>query len=109
MSDTRKVLRVSGPDTEHFLQGLVTNDVALLKDGLVYAALLTPQGKYRADFFLVPDGEDILVDVAEGLAEGLARALTMYKLPDVAIYFLLPDLKKMKADAINPLVNKLFE
>ncbi|WP_289155053.1 folate-binding protein [uncultured Salipiger sp.] len=80
MSDTRKVLRVSGPDTEHFLQGLVTNDVALLKDGLVYAALLTPQGKYRADFFLVPDGEDILVDVAEGLAEGLARALTMYKL-----------------------------
>lgn len=81
MSDTqRKVLRISGPDALHFLQGLVTNDVGKLKDGLVYAALLTPQGKYRADFFLVPDGEDILIDVAAPLADELMRALSMYKL-----------------------------
>ena len=76
----RRILRLSGPETEEFLQGLITNDTAGLKDGLVYAALLTPQGKFIADFFLLRDCEDILLDVAEDLAEDLARRLTMFKL-----------------------------
>ena len=76
----RTLLRLSGPDTKDFLQGLVTNDVARLSDGIVYAAMLTPQGKYRADFFLVPDGDDVLIDVATPLAAGLKQALSMYKL-----------------------------
>lgn len=76
----RTVLRISGADARHFLQGLVTNDVERLDQGLVYTAMLTPQGKYRADFFLVPMGTDILLDVATPLAAGLKQALTMYKL-----------------------------
>ncbi|MGR3375557.1 CAF17-like 4Fe-4S cluster assembly/insertion protein YgfZ [Salipiger abyssi] len=80
MNGERKVLRLSGPDSEHFLQGLVTNDVTLLKDGLVYTALLTPQGKYRSDFLLVPAGGDILIDVAADQADDLMRALSLYKL-----------------------------
>lgn len=76
----RRIIAVTGPDREHFLQNLVTNDVARLKDGLVWTALLTPQGKYLADFFLVPDGDAILIDVAEPLAADLLRRLTMYKL-----------------------------
>ncbi len=79
-TDDRSVLSVSGPEAHDFLQGLVTNDVARLKDGIVYAAMLTPQGKYRADFFLVRDGENILIDVATPLAADLTRALSMYKL-----------------------------
>ena len=79
MSD-RTVFGISGADAREFLQGLVTNDVAKLEHGLVYAAMLTPQGKYRADFFLVPAGEAILLDVATSLAAGLKQALTMYKL-----------------------------
>lgn len=81
MSDNaRKVLRVSGSDARHFLQGLVTNDVDKLDQGLVYSAILTPQGKYRADFFLVPDGDDILIDAEAGQATQLLPLLTMYKL-----------------------------
>lgn len=77
----RALLRVSGPDRLDFLQGLVTNDVKRLDEGLVYAALLTPQGKYLADFFLVPESDDtLLIDVAAPLAEDLARRLGMYKL-----------------------------
>ncbi|WGW03719.1 CAF17-like 4Fe-4S cluster assembly/insertion protein YgfZ [Tropicibacter oceani] len=76
----RTILRVSGPDTRHFLQGLVTNDVARLDSGLVYAALLTPQGKYLADFFLVPDGEDVLIDADADQAPALMQRLAMYKL-----------------------------
>lgn len=78
MSD-RTILRISGPDARDFLQGLVTNDVAKLDRGLVYAAMLTPQGKFRADFF-VPDGDAILLDIATALAPDIQRALMMYKL-----------------------------
>lgn len=76
----RRVLRMTGKDREHFLQGLVSNDIGRLKDGPVYAALLTPQGKYLADFLLVPEGEAILIDVKDTLADGLARRLAMYRL-----------------------------
>ena len=76
----RRILRLSGPDTRDFLQGLITNDIAKLSDGMVYAALLTPQGKYLADFFLAENGEDILLDVAEDLGDMLTQRLMMYKL-----------------------------
>ena len=76
----RAVIEVAGGDRESFLQGLVSNDLGRLRDGLVYAALLTPQGKYLADFFLKADGERILLDVAEGLAPGLLQRLSMYRL-----------------------------
>ncbi|MFC3615661.1 YgfZ/GcvT domain-containing protein [Lutimaribacter marinistellae] len=82
----RRILRLTGSDTLDFLQGLVTNDVRKLDQGIVYAAILTPQGKYLADFFLVPDDDGILLDVAEGLADGLVKRLGMYKLrSDVTI------------------------
>jgi len=76
----RRIIRLTGPDTESFLQGLITNDIARLDDGLVYAAILTPQGKYLADFFLLRQGDGVLLDVAESLADGLIKRLTMYKL-----------------------------
>lgn len=79
MSD-RRILRLTGADTRSFLQGLVTSNVDRLDGGLVYAALLTPQGKYLADFFLAADGDAVLLDVDAALAEGLAKRLNMYRL-----------------------------
>ena len=73
----RRILALSGKDRETFLQGLVTNDV---RRAPVWAALLTPQGKYLADFLIVPDGERLLIDVDEALAGDLIRRLSMYKL-----------------------------
>ena len=82
----RQIITVTGSDREDFLQNLVTNDVAGLKEGLVWTALLTPQGKYLADFFLVPDGDAILIDVAQDFAPGLMQRLSLYKLrADVAL------------------------
>ncbi|MCE0507214.1 folate-binding protein [Roseivivax sp. GX 12232] len=82
MSETdRRVFRISGAEAHHFLQNLVTNDLDRLHEGPVYAALLTPQGKYRADFMLVSDGEaGILLDVAAPLADDLEKALALYNL-----------------------------
>ncbi len=76
----RCVLRITGADREPFLQGLVTNDLRRLAEGPVYAALLTPQGKYLADFLLLAQGEAILLDVAGVLAPDLLRRLSMYRL-----------------------------
>ena len=47
----RVIFAITGDDRVNFLQGLVTNDLARNNNGLVYAALLTPQGKYLFDFF----------------------------------------------------------
>ena len=76
----RHVFRLSGADTRTFLQGLVTNDVKRLDAGPVYAALLTPQGKYLADFFLAADGDYVLLDADADQADMLRTRLSMYKL-----------------------------
>ncbi|NYS25199.1 folate-binding protein YgfZ [Rhodobacteraceae bacterium 2376] len=77
----RSILRISGDNPVRFLQGLVSNDLnALDQKGLVYAALLTPQGKYLADFLVLADGPDVLLDVAAPLGADVLKRLTMYKL-----------------------------
>lgn len=82
----RRILRITGADTLEFLQGLITNDIEKLDTGPIYAALLTPQGKYIADFFVVSHEDGILLDVAESLGDTLVQRLGMYKLrADVAI------------------------
>ena len=73
----RKILRVSGKDRVDFLQGLVSNDVTRAP---CWAALLTPQGKYLADFLILPHGESLLLDVDAQLADDLMRRLSMYRL-----------------------------
>lgn len=73
----RRILAVSGPDRVEFLQGLVTNKVGAAP---AWAALLTPQGKYLADFLVVPEAERLLIDVDARLADDLLRRLSMYKL-----------------------------
>ena len=82
----RRILLLSGKDVEPFLQGLITNDIRHLERGLVYTAMLTPQGKYLADFFLLRVPNGVLLDVAEALGDMLTQRLGMYKLrADVVI------------------------
>ena len=80
MSVERKVLRITGEDRTGFLQGLVTNEVPTGPGALVYAALLSPQGKYLADFFLWADGDALCLDADAGQAPSLFKRLSMYKL-----------------------------
>lgn len=82
LAPDRRVYALTGKDVAAFLQGLVSNDIRPLEkaDGVVWAALLTPQGKYLADFFVVRRGADWLLDIATGLAEPTIRRLMMYRL-----------------------------
>lgn len=83
----RAVLRISGKDRVEFLQGLVSNDVRKATgDRAIYAAFLTAQGKYLHDFFVLADGDTLLIDCEGARADDLKRRLTMYKLrSDVSI------------------------
>ncbi|MDT2033876.1 MAG: folate-binding protein [Planktomarina sp.] len=74
----RGIIQITGSDRVSFLQNLITNETSAI--GLHYAALLNPQGKYIADFFVLVRQNDILVDVAKVLQSALASRLTMYRL-----------------------------
>jgi tRNA-modifying protein YgfZ len=77
----RALVRLSGEDVRGFLQGLVTNDVALLApDRPLWAGLLSAQGKALFDFILWADGDDVLIDCERAAAGDLARRLTLYRL-----------------------------
>lgn len=86
----RAVLRARGPDARPLLQRLVTGNLdAVSPRRAVYSLLLTPQGKFLFDFFLVADPADetaVLIDCAASRAAELLKRLTLYKLrADAAI------------------------
>src|SRR3954464_13063866 len=77
----RAVIAVAGGDRVDFLQGLVSNDVAAAGPGrAVWAALLTPQGKWLADFFIFADGERLLLDCESGQSGMLVQRLSRFRL-----------------------------
>jgi tRNA-modifying protein YgfZ len=79
--EDRGVLAVGGPDRAAFLQGLVSNDVMLVSgERAIYAALLTPQGKYLHDFMLAEFAETIWLDGEAARLADLKRRLTTYRL-----------------------------
>jgi folate-binding protein YgfZ len=77
----RAALAIAGEDRVAFLQGLVSNDVAEVAPGrAVWAALLTPQGKWLADFFILSDGDRLLLDCEREQSSMLLRRLSRYRL-----------------------------
>lgn len=79
--EDRAVLRVDGEDRAEFLQGLITNDITLASPGkAIFAALLSAQGKFQFDFFVMTDDTGFLLDCERARLPALQRMLTLYKL-----------------------------
>lgn len=77
----RGVLELSGPDRVPFLNGLVSNEVGNAgPKRAVWAALLTPQGRYLVDFFIFSDGERLLLDIPRAAIPDLIIKLQRFKL-----------------------------
>ena len=78
----RSVIAVGGPDRAEFLQGLISNDTAKVGPGrAIWAALLTPQGRFLNDMFVVEDGDGtFLMETERERAPALAKKLKMYTL-----------------------------
>ena len=73
----RSVFRLAGEGVSAWLDGLISNS---LKPDVTFAALLTPQGKIIADFFVTQDGDTLLLDTPTKFAVDLFKRLRMYKL-----------------------------
>jgi tRNA-modifying protein YgfZ len=81
----RGAVKLNGDDARHFLNNLVTAELAELKPGTAcFAGLLTPQGKIVADFLVTEapagHGGGLLLDCPKPLAAQLATKLNFYKL-----------------------------
>lgn len=100
----RAVLAITGPDARNFLQGLVTNNVLKLSaHETLYAAFLSPQGKYWHDFFICAEGETLWMDHAASETAALIKRLSLYKLR-AKVTLALTDLQLWAewGDAITP-------
>ncbi len=77
----RGVIALTGEDVTDFLQGLISNDIALVSENRsIYATLLTPQGKFLFDFIISAWPGGFLLDVEGSRRADLIKRLTMYKL-----------------------------
>ncbi len=80
--EDRGILVVEGPDGRSFLQGLISNDVEKVSaERAIWAALLTPQGKFLHEFFIFnPEPEILLLDCEAARLADLKKRLSLYKL-----------------------------
>ncbi|HEV7266014.1 MAG TPA: folate-binding protein [Falsiroseomonas sp.] len=109
----RGVVEVVGEDRVAFLQGLVSNDIALAAPGrAVWAALLTPQGKWLADFFVFAEGARLLLDCARDQAGTIVTTLSRFRLrakvalrdasPDFAVHAVWGDAVPLEGSISAP-------
>ncbi|QCI66145.1 YgfZ/GcvT domain-containing protein [Phreatobacter stygius] len=81
----RGVVKLTGDDAVKLLQGLVTCDVDTVGEGSAgFGALLTPQGKIVADFFIIrapaAAAGGLILDAPRALTGDLVKKLNFYKL-----------------------------
>jgi len=78
----RAEIHVSGDDRRVFLQGLITQDIELLKtQSLIYSCLLTSNGKFLFDFFIREINDIFVIDCEGGdRASALLKKLMHFKL-----------------------------
>ena len=79
--ENRGLIKVSGEDRAEFLQGLISNDINHVAPGrAIWAALLTPQGKYLHDFFVIESDGAFYLDCEAARLMDLGRRLRKYVL-----------------------------
>jgi tRNA-modifying protein YgfZ len=77
----RGVVSINGEDAEKLLQGVITNEMALLAtQPAIHAGMLTPQGKILFDFFVVKSPDGYCLETARENTAELVSQLARYKL-----------------------------
>ena len=74
-------LSIEGKDSNEFLQNLITNYInKCSEDNIIYSCLLSPQGKFFSDFFILKKDEKYLIETHSFFYEKLLKKLNLYKL-----------------------------
>lgn len=77
----RGVMEIEGEDRAPFLQGLITNDIHLVTPSRsIYTLLLTPQGRFLYDLFIMEKEGTYLLEGETSRLEDLLKKLNLYKL-----------------------------
>ncbi len=76
-----RFFEISGKDSKSFIQNLITNDIEKCNYGsIIYSCLLTPQGKFLADFFIFNINENYIFETNDKFYSNLIGRLKIYKL-----------------------------
>ena len=76
-----RFITISGDDRKDYLQGLITNDInKCTSDNAIYSCLLSPQGKFIADFFIIEYQNKYLLEINNKFIEDFLKKLKIYKL-----------------------------
>jgi len=79
--EDRGFIQVKGVDAKEFLQNIVTNDLEKVTDSsAVFSSILTPQGKYLFEFFILKLKDTYLIECEKKSAEEIIKLLNYYKL-----------------------------
>ena len=79
--EDRGLVSISGDDAKEFLQNIITNDIEKVDRGnSIFSALLSPQGKYLYEFFIIPSASGYFLDCDNKSKEDLIDHLFKYKL-----------------------------
>ena len=79
--EDRGILFINGPDSEKFLQNLISNDIEKVNESKsCFASLLSPQGKFLFDFIVVKHKDGYFLDCEKRIIDQLYKKLVMYKL-----------------------------
>jgi folate-binding protein YgfZ len=79
--ENRGLISVTGDDAKEFLQNIITNDIEKVdRNNSIYTALLSPQGKYLHEFFIIYVDNGYLIDCDNKSSEDLISILSKYKL-----------------------------
>ena len=77
----RIIIQIHGKDKFSFIQGIISNDVNILKKKTsIYSSILTPQGRFITDFFLTMYKDSLLIEIHENDKEVIFQKLNIYKL-----------------------------
>ena len=79
--EDRGFVFINGEDTKDFLQNIITKDINTVTDNnSSFASILTPQGKYLVEFFIIKHNDGYLLDCEKSNVEQLTKIFSNYKL-----------------------------
>ena len=79
--DDRAILYVNGEDAKEFLQNLISNNINKVTDAnSCFTSLLSPQGKFLYEFFIIKHKSGYIIDCEKPQVDGLFKQLSIYKL-----------------------------
>ncbi len=79
--ENRGLISITGEDAKEFLQNIITNDINKVSgSSSIFSALLSPQGKYLFDFFVIKNDRGYLLDCDGNSVKSLIDNLSKYKI-----------------------------